>query len=116
MSLEDKAKELGQEIRETEEYQELERAGDNLKSDPTAQELIQAVQEAQKTLEFSQQSGVQPGEEQVTNFNNLREQMHSNLTVRSFMKAQEDFNNVMKTVNDAISYGITGEKNVEGEK
>jgi len=116
LALEDKAKELGQEIKETEEYKELERAGDNLKDDPSAQELIQAVQEAQKTIEFSQQSGVEPPEEQTTNFNNLREQMHGNLTVRSFMKAQEDFNNVMKSVNDAISEGITGLKNPNEEE
>ena len=109
MVISNKAKELGQEIKKTPEYQELERTGENLKTDSNAQELIQNVQEVQRQIEFSQQSGVQPDQEQISRFNDLREKMHANLSVRNFMKAQEEFNSVMKSVNDAISEGITGE-------
>ena len=114
LSLHEKARELGREIRETEEYKELERLGEKLKEDSEAQQLIQNVQEAQKNIEFAQQAGVQPSEDQTQEFNNLREQMQSNITVRSFMKAQEEFNNIMKEVNDSISKGMTNEE--EGEK
>lgn len=110
MDLNEKAKELGQEIRKTDAYQELERAGENLKEDPQAQELIQQVQEAQRQIEFSQQAGVQPDQEQIEKFTQLREQMQTNITVKAFMKAQEDFNNIMKDINEAISEGVTGEK------
>ena len=109
MTINYKAKELGQEIKKTPEYQELERTGENLKADGNAQELIQNVQEVQRQIEFSQQSGVQPDQEQVERFNDLREKMHANLSVRNFIKAQESFNSVMKSVNDAISEGITGD-------
>ncbi len=109
MAIEGKAKDLGQEISKTPEYQELERTGENLKTDSAAQQLIQDVQEVQRQIEFSQKSGVQPDQEQIARFNELREQMHANLSVRNFVKAQEEFNNVMKSVNDAISEGITGE-------
>ncbi len=109
MAINEKAKDLGKEIRETPEYQELERTGENLKADSSAQQLIQDVQEIQRQIEFAQQSGVQPDQEQVAKFNDLREQMHANISVRNFMKAQEEFNSIMKSVNDAISEGITGE-------
>ncbi len=109
MGVQTKAKDLGQEIRKTPEYEELERTGENLKADASAQQLIQDVQEVQRQIDFSQQSGVQPDQEQVARFHDLREQMHANLSVRNFMKAQEEFNSVMKSVNDAISAGITGE-------
>jgi len=110
LDLFEKAKELGSKIKETQEYQELERVSNSLKEDPEAQQLIQQVQETQNSMEFSQKSGVQPEQEQVDQFNALKEQMMSNLTVRNYMKAQEDFSNFMKQVNEAISSGITGEE------
>ncbi len=116
MSLFEKAKELGNQIKETQEYQELERAGESLKQDQEAQQLIQEVQEVQNNIEFSQKAGVEPSEEQTNNFNQLREKMMSNLTVRNYMKAQEDFNNFMKQVNEAISSGISGDEEEDGEE
>lgn len=113
MDLFEKAKELGGKIKETQEYQELERASQSLKDDPEAQQIIQEVQESQNNMEFSQKAGVEPSEEQTNQFNSLKEKMMSNLTVRSYMKAQEDFNNFMKQVNESISSGITGEEGQE---
>ncbi len=115
MDLNEKAKDLGREIRKTDAYQELERAGENLKQDDQAQQLVQQVQEVQRQMEFSQQAGVQPDQQQMQQFAQLREQMQSNITVKAFMKAQEEFNNVMKEVNEAISEGVTGESE-EGEE
>jgi len=113
VSLFEKAKELGNQIRETQEYQELERCSESLKEDSEAQQIIQNVQEAQNSIEFSQKAGVEPSEDQNNQFNQLREQMMANLTVRNYMKAQEEFNNMMKQVNEAISTGITGESGAE---
>jgi len=115
LDLNEKAKDLGREIRKTDAYQELERAGENLKQDDQAQQLVQQVQEVQRQMEFSQQAGVQPDQQQMQQFAQLREQMQSNITVKAFMKAQEEFNNVMKEVNEAISEGVTGESE-EGEE
>ncbi len=110
MELQEKAKDLGREIRDTSEYEELKRSEDNLSGDPAAQEIIQEVQEVQQQIETAQRMGVQPNEEQMNKFNELRQKMHENLTVRSFIKAQEELNELMKTVNESISEGITGEK------
>lgn len=115
MNLLEKAKELGRELKKTEEYQELERTNQQMKEDPAAQQLIQDVQEAQQRLQFSQQSGIQPTQEQIADFNQKRETLNTNITVRALMKAQEDFNSMMKQVNDAITEGMQGEDEAEQE-
>ncbi|NLC10748.1 MAG: YlbF family regulator [Firmicutes bacterium] len=111
MTLIKKAKELGRQLKDTKEYQELERTGAQLREDTTAQQVIQEVQDAQQKIEFSQKAGVQPSQEQLTEFQQKRQGMQTNVTIRAFMKAQEDFNTVMKKVNDAISEGVKGEDN-----
>ncbi len=113
MVLLEKAKDLGRELRSTEAFQELERTNGQFKEDEAAQQLVQEVQEAQQALQFSQQSGVQPSEEQVNAFNQKKENLNTNITVRSLMKAQETFNKMMEEVNEAISEGMKGEENIE---
>lgn len=108
MQLRKKALELGQAIRESDQFRELQRAGDNLKEDSDAREIVKSMQEARRELESMQKSGVQPNRDQVNHINNLQEQMQSNLTVRVFMKAQEEFGEVLEQVNAAISEGISG--------
>lgn len=113
MELMEKAKELGRELRTTEEFQELERTNEQFREDAAAQKLVQDVQEAQQALQFSQQTGVQPTEEQVNAFNQKKENLQTNITVRALMKAQDSFNEMMKEVNEAISEGMKGEESTE---
>jgi cell fate (sporulation/competence/biofilm development) regulator YlbF (YheA/YmcA/DUF963 family) len=109
--IEQKAKELGEEIRNTEQYKVLETAGQKLKDDESAQDLIKELQEVQKQIEFAQRSGVPPTQEQGESFNAIRQKMEANSSVQEFMKAQQQFNTVMETVNNAIGKGITGQEN-----
>ncbi|UNC91963.1 YlbF family regulator [Candidatus Contubernalis alkaliaceticus] len=106
MSSIQKAKELGREIRNSSEFLELKVKEENLSKDPAAQEIIQNVQEVQQELETAQRMGVQPNQEQMTKFNALREKMHGNQTLRDLVQAQEDLNEFMKEVNQAITDGI----------
>ena len=109
MGLMEKAKELGREIRNTDQYREMEKKGEHFREDDTAQQLVKEVQEAQQKLQFARQTGVQPTQEDVEDFNKKRETMHANASVAALIKAQEDFNNVMKEVNEAITEGIAGQ-------
>jgi cell fate (sporulation/competence/biofilm development) regulator YlbF (YheA/YmcA/DUF963 family) len=111
ISIEIKAKELGEEIRKTEQYKILETAGQKLKEDESAQNLIKELQEVQKQIEFAQRSGIPPNQEQGENFNAIRQKMEANSSVQEFMDAQKQFNTVMEAVNNAIGKGITGEEN-----
>lgn len=115
MDVMEKARELGQIIKETEEYKELEEAGKIMQGDPEALQLIKKVQEVQRDISQSQQSGVMPTAEQLTEFEKVREEMHSNEKVQIFVKAQEKFNKVMEEINNAISDGITDEEEEESD-
>lgn len=113
MSVVDKAKELGKEIRKTAEYKELERATENVKSDTDANQMIQDIQKLQQQIQFAQQSGVQPSEEQMNQFNDLKEQMDSNLTIQAYARAQNSFGEFMQSVNQAIGEGIDSQNKTE---
>ncbi len=106
MSVIEKAKELGQEIRKTEQYQELERVSENMQSDSEANQMIKEVQELQQQIQFAQQSGVQPSEDQIQQFNDLKSKMDTNLTIQAYAKAQNEFSQFMQEVNSSISEGI----------
>ncbi len=113
MDVEKKAKELGNEIAKTEEYQELERTSKNVQENTEANQMIEKVQELQQNIQFAQQSGVQPSEELTQQFNDLKQQMNANLTIQAYAKAQEAFNQLMSDVNSAISKGIKPEEDEE---
>ena len=108
MTVIQKAKELGSEIKETEEYKELERANQNIKDDELASKIIDDINDIQQKISFAQSSGVQPDQDQITQFNELKSQMDSNLTILGFIKAQEKFSQIMQEINQAISEGIGG--------
>ncbi len=105
----EKARELGAAMRDTEEFQKLEAAEENMNRDLEAQALLKGIQEAEQTLRQLQQSGLQPTQEQMQEFHSKRDQMSQNATVSRFMNAQEEFSTVVQEVNGAISEGMTGE-------
>lgn len=107
MSVMKKAKDLGKEISKTEEYMELERVSQNMQEDTEASQMIKEIQDIQQQIQFAQQSGVQPSEDQIQQFNNLKSKMDSSLTIQAYAKAQNDFSQFMQEVNSAISEGIS---------
>ncbi len=113
MSVMEKARDLGKEIRNTEQYQELERVSENMQEDTEASQMIKEIQELQQQIQFAQQSGVQPSEDQLQQFNDLKSKMDTNLTIQAYAKAQNDFSQFMQEVNSAISEGINPEADKE---
>ncbi len=113
MSVMEKARDLGKEIRNTEQYQELERVSENMQEDTEASQMIKEIQELQQQIQFAQQSGVQPSEDQIQQFNDLKSKMDTNLTIQAYAKAQNDFSQFMQEVNSAISEGINPEADKE---
>ena len=113
MSVMEKARDVGKEIRSTEQYQELERVSENMQEDTEASQMIKEIQELQQQIQFAQQSGVQPNEEQIQQFNDLKSKMDTNLTIQAYAKAQNDFSQFMQEVNSAISEGINPEADKE---
>ena len=69
--------------------------------------MIEQIQEVQQKIQFAQQSGVEPSQEQVQEFNDMKTKMDANLTIQAYAKAQESFNQLMQDVNNSISEGIS---------
>jgi len=108
LSILEKAKDLGLELRNTKEYQKLEEVNQRLNNDSEAQQIIKSFQEVQQSIQFSQQSGIKPTEEQMADYNEKQKSIEANLTLKAYMKATEAFYAVMKEVNDAITAAIQG--------
>lgn len=108
MSLEAKAKELAQLLKETDEYKDLTSAQTRIKLDPTAEDLVQQMQAKQQEIHQLQQQGKEPSPDQVQQIQFLDSQVKSNLTLTNFVKAQEAFSQKMNEVNNTIGKELFG--------
>lgn len=108
MSINQKANELAEEIKQTQEYETLMSAKAKLQLDPTAQELVNEFQEKQEKLQTAQQSGEQVDQEIVQSLQTLQGQMQENETIKNLMDAQQKFDEVMQQVNDAVTQALSG--------
>jgi len=106
MSVIEKAKELGQEIRKTAEYREMERVTANIEEDVEASQMIREIQGLQQQIQFARQSGVQPSQEQIDQFNGIKDKMDNSLTIQAYARAQNVFGQFMQDINNAIGEGI----------
>lgn len=103
LTLEAKAKELAEVLKETEEYKELNSAQTRVKLDPEADDLLKRLQNAQQQLQNAQAEGQQIQPEQVQEYQDLESQIRTNLTLTNLLKAQQSFGEVMNRVQETIS-------------
>lgn len=103
MSLEQKAIELAQMLKETEEFKALTSAQTRVKLDPNAEDLVRQLQQSQQELYIMQMEGREPTMEQIQQIQLLETKVKSNLTLTNFVKAQEAFGQKMNEVNETIT-------------
>lgn len=103
MSVKDKAAELAEAIKETEEFQDLQSAENRISLDPQAQDLVEELQEKQNKLQEAQAQGQQPSSDVIQDLQQLQNQMKLNTTLQNLFKAQESFNELMQSVNQVIT-------------
>ncbi|MFW5998270.1 MAG: YlbF family regulator [Halanaerobiaceae bacterium] len=108
MSVKEKAEELAEEIIETEEYQELKKAEENMHDDEEAENLLNEYQSTQQRLQMAQSNGQNISSQQQKKFQNLQTKMQSNSEIKNFMEKQQEFNKVMQEVNQTISSYLGG--------
>ncbi len=107
MSISEKANELAEVIKQTQEYEDLKSAEAKLKLDPAAQDLISEFQEKQEKLQSAQQTGEQVDQDVVQSLQGLQGQMQGNETIKNLMEAQQQFDEIMKQVNETITQALT---------
>ncbi|NLO20764.1 MAG: YlbF family regulator [Syntrophomonadaceae bacterium] len=103
MSVFEKAKELALEIKESQEYREVRRTGQDIQNNDEARQIVEDIQTAQSQIESAQNSGRPPSEEQIEEFNNISVKMQGNSLIQAYLKAQDDYSQLMQQINQSIS-------------
>lgn len=113
MSVIEKAKELGQELVESEEYKELKKKESALYDDEEATSLLEEYENTNKQLQMARANGQEVSEKQQKQLQSIQMKMEQNPTIKSYIESQKKFNEVMNSVNKIINGYITGEDEEE---
>ena len=106
MSLEDRARDLGRLIGQSNEYQSMKRVSQSLHGDATASSLLREMEQLQLEAQRMIERGEQPGPDMEKKLDSLLTQVQSNRTYQEMVVAQENFDKVMARVNEWILEGI----------
>ena len=103
MTIEQKAKELAEAVKETEEYKNLDSAHARLKLDVAAQDLITKIQKLQEEVHRDQMEGRAIDNAKLDEMKALHVTADQNETIIRLFKSQEVFNELMHSISEKIS-------------
>lgn len=106
MALEDKARELGRIIGQSDEYRAVTRANEGLANDPEATAVLRQMEGLRREAQAMLQRGEEPTAEMERQLDELLTKVQGNPSYQRVAVAQENLDKVMRLVNDWISDGI----------
>ena len=109
MSVIEKAKELGQELIDSAEFEELKKKESALYDNEDATSLLEEYEQLNKQLQMARANGQEINESQQKKLQSLQMKMEQNPAIKSYIESQQKFNEVMNSVNKIINGYITGE-------
>ena len=104
--IEDKAKELGRLIGQSNEYKEVKRASDALNEDKETVTLLQRMDQLRVEAQRMIQRGERPTQDMEQELDRLLVQIQGRSSYQRLLVAQENFDKTMGRVNDWILDGI----------
>ena len=104
--LEEKAKELGRIIGQSNEYKAVKRANDALNEDKDAVALLRRMEELRVEAQRMIERGEQPTEAMEQELDGLLGRVQGNRIYQDAVAAQENFDKIMLRVNEWILEGI----------
>lgn len=107
MALEDKARELGRLIGQSDEYRAVTRANEGLTGDTEATAVLRQMEGLRREAQAMLQRGEEPTEEMEKQLDEMLTNVQSNPAYQRVAVAQENLDKIMHQVNDWISDGIT---------
>lgn len=105
-SIMEKAKDLGNALARTDEYQALRRAMDSVDEDRELVELRNRIEKLETTLEGDIRAGRQPSEEIRTEYAEVAEELQRRPAFQRVISAQANFEKIMHKVNETVAQGI----------
>lgn len=104
--IEEKAKSLGRAIGQTDAAKALDRARDALKEDEETKELFEKVQRLEQNLMRKAQQGQDVSEDKREELQSSMQELETHKGFQQFISAQQNFENLMKEINESIQEGI----------
>jgi cell fate (sporulation/competence/biofilm development) regulator YlbF (YheA/YmcA/DUF963 family) len=102
----DMARELGNALARTDEYQALKRAGAAADEDRELVELRNRLRGLEERIEAMLRSGQEPGEEVAAEYQGAAEELQAKPAFQRFVAAQANFDKVMYKVNQTMAQGL----------
>ncbi len=106
MALEEKARELGRLIGQSDEYRAVTRANDALRDDAQATALLNQMETLRRDAQTMLGRGEEPTEEMEQQLDDLLAKVQTNAAYQRVAVAQENLDKIMRRVNEWISEGI----------
>ena len=102
----EKAKELGDLLGRTDEYQAVKRAIQAADEDKDLTVLRKELEGLEQSIETSLRSGKEPDAETAQSYESAVGRLQANSTYQRLVAAQSNFDRVMARVNQAIAQGM----------
>jgi cell fate (sporulation/competence/biofilm development) regulator YlbF (YheA/YmcA/DUF963 family) len=106
MSIIEKAQELGKELFESKELSTMREAEKMMMENDEARDSIAQFDEKQRAYQVIQAQGMQLTEGQTKELEDLEMKMLNNPYVYNFFKAQQEFQNILESINNIIGSAI----------
>jgi cell fate (sporulation/competence/biofilm development) regulator YlbF (YheA/YmcA/DUF963 family) len=104
--LEDKAKDLGRSIGQSEEYKAVKRSSDALNNDREATTILRQMEQIRQDAQGMIDRGEEPTPEMEHQLDALLQQVQGNPAYQRAISAQDNFDKLMLRVNQWIADGI----------
>jgi cell fate (sporulation/competence/biofilm development) regulator YlbF (YheA/YmcA/DUF963 family) len=105
-SIQERAREVGRLIAQTDEYKALRRANQRVSEDRETVSQLNRLGELQEVLTEALRRGEEPSEEQAEEYERLLNELQSRAIYQSVVAAQSNFDRLMMRVNEEIARGI----------
>jgi cell fate (sporulation/competence/biofilm development) regulator YlbF (YheA/YmcA/DUF963 family) len=105
-AIKERARDIGRQISQTDEYRALKRANDQVADDRTTVELLNRLSALQDEVSESLRRGVEPGEKESEEYERLLSDLQGRPIYQGVVAAQSNFDRLMMRVNEEIARGI----------
>jgi cell fate (sporulation/competence/biofilm development) regulator YlbF (YheA/YmcA/DUF963 family) len=104
--IQEMAKDLGQALGRTEEYQALKVAAEGADGDRELVELRGHLERLESELVVALQRGTEPDEATRSRYESLAQELQVRASYQRLISAQSNFDKILSKVNETISMGI----------
>jgi cell fate (sporulation/competence/biofilm development) regulator YlbF (YheA/YmcA/DUF963 family) len=102
----EKARELGRQLGQTEEYRALERARQRFSEDAASVEAMQRLQLLERDIAQALQAGEEPAEALTVEYEQRFGTMQGSPVYQALVAAQSNFDKILGRVNEEITKGM----------